>query len=84
MSGERPSLSEIAAQVPLGFECRSCGGSSYNWLMKCARYVEHGTLCCADLREFARRAAAGEPDIEARRRLRSQPPSPQEESRGEG
>ncbi|KQP52967.1 hypothetical protein [Methylobacterium sp. Leaf106] len=71
---DHPSLSEIAAHIPLGFECRGCGGSAFNWVQKCARYAETGEGCCADFREWVRKAKAGEPNIEQKREERKRMP----------
>lgn len=64
---DRPTLRQIAEYVPYGWECRGCGGSAYNWLCKAARYVETGEGCCAEFREWVRKAQAGEPTVEDRR-----------------
>ena len=69
MSG-KPTLSEVAEHIPHGFECRSCGGSAYNWVKKCARYAETGEGCCPDFREWVRKAEAGEPSVEERHKTR--------------
>lgn len=50
-------LSQIGRQVPLGFECRSCGGSAYNWIMKIDRYIQTGEPCCADFRDWCEKAS---------------------------
>lgn len=47
---------EVAAEIPEGFECRSCGGAAYNWLMRCHRYQTTGEGCCADFRAWIARA----------------------------
>lgn len=51
-------LVQIGRQVPLGFECRSCGASAYNWIMKIDRYIETGESCCADWRDWCEKADA--------------------------
>jgi hypothetical protein len=51
-------IRQIAEQVPLGFECRSCGASAYNWLMKMHRYTESGDTCCPDFRSWCEKADA--------------------------
>lgn len=51
------SLKDIAEQVPLGFVCRSCGGSTYNWLMKIWRFQNTGEPCCPDFRDWMQKAA---------------------------
>ncbi|NEU14699.1 hypothetical protein G3T14_21710 [Methylobacterium sp. BTF04] len=66
----KPTLSEIAAHIPHGFECRGCGGSAYNWVAKCARYVETGEGCCADFRDWINKAQAGEPTVEQKHEAR--------------
>ena len=55
---ERVPLDKIADEVPLGFECRSCGAAAYNWLKKCAYYVERGDICCANFRDWVQKAEA--------------------------
>lgn len=75
MSGaDHPSLTAVAAHIPLGFECRGCGGSAYNWVQKCARYAETGEGCCADFRDWVRKAQSGEPNIEQKREERKRAP----------
>lgn len=65
---EVTDLKAIAHQVPLGFECRSCGGSAYNWLMKIWRFQKDGETCCADFRDWVDRAApAARTDVEVGR-----------------
>ena len=64
-----PPLADVAEHIPVGFECRSCGGSAYNWTKKCARYEATGEGCCPDFREWVRKAQAGEPTIEQKRKV---------------
>jgi hypothetical protein len=52
------SLMDVARQIPLGFECRSCGASAYNHVTRVARYLEMGEACCADFRDWVARAEA--------------------------
>lgn len=49
-------LRQIADQVPLGFECRSCGRSAYNWISHIDRYMQTGEVCCADFLDWCRKA----------------------------
>ena len=51
------SLRQIANEVPLGFECRSCGASAYNWIAKIDRYIQTGEGCCPDFRHWVEKAA---------------------------
>lgn len=51
-------LRQIANQVPLGFECRSCGASAYNWIAKIDRYAQTGEPCCADFSSWCQKADA--------------------------
>lgn len=52
------TLMDIARKIPLGFECRSCGGSAYNWVSKIARFQETGEPCCAYFNDWVTRADA--------------------------
>jgi hypothetical protein len=52
------TLSEIAEQIPLGHECRSCGVSTYNTMKRCARYIEKGDICCPNFRHWIEQAKA--------------------------
>ena len=52
------SLKDIAKEVPIGFKCRSCDGSAYNWLMKIWRFQNTGEPCCPDFKYWIERAAA--------------------------
>lgn len=63
-----PPLADVAEHIPLGFECRGCGGSAYNWVAKCARYEATGEGCCPDFRAWVRKAQTGEPTIEQKRK----------------
>lgn len=54
-------LLDIAKQVPLGFECRSCGRSAHNWLARIGRFLKTGETCCADLKDWCARAERGDP-----------------------
>ena len=49
-------LRQIADQIPLGFSCRSCGRSAYNWISNIDRYIQTGETCCADFRDWAQKA----------------------------
>lgn len=69
----RPGLDEIAAHVPLGFECRSCGAAVYNHITRLHHYLTSGEPCCADMRSWVDRAIA------ARRRTEGM----NDEARGE-
>lgn len=51
------TLCQIAAEIPLGFECRSCGASAYNWITKIDRYIQTGEGCCPDFRQWMEKAA---------------------------
>lgn len=53
-----PTWDAVAEQVPLGFECRSCGGSAYNWIKKMARFGKTGEPCCANFRSWVEKASA--------------------------
>ena len=55
-------LRKIARQVPLGFECKSCGRSAFNWLSRISRFLENGETCCADMKDWCKRAENGEPE----------------------
>jgi hypothetical protein len=50
------TLRQIAVEIPLGFECRSCGGSAYNWITKIDRYIQTGEGCCPDFRGWVAKA----------------------------
>jgi hypothetical protein len=51
-------LRVIADQVPLGYECRSCGRSAFNWISRINRLLTTGEPCCADMRSWCEVAAA--------------------------
>ena len=65
-----PPLSLVAEHIPHGFSCRSCGDSAYNWVKKCARYVETGEGCCPDFRQWIAKAKAGGPTVEERHKAK--------------
>lgn len=67
---DHPDLALVAEHIPHGFECRSCGGSAYNWVAKCARYAATGEGCCADFRSWIAKAKADEPTVEERHKAR--------------
>lgn len=51
-------LRQIANEVPLGFECRSCGSAVYNFISRIDRYMQTGEPCCADFRSWCEKAEA--------------------------
>lgn len=67
---DHPPLSLVAEHIPHGHACRTCGSAAYSWAKNCARYVETGEGCCADFREWIRKAKASEPTVEERHKAK--------------
>lgn len=55
---DKITLLELAEFIPLGFECRACGGSVYNHLKRAGTYEERGEACCGYMREWVDKAKA--------------------------
>lgn len=78
-----PSLREIAAHVPLGHCCRTCGTSTYNVLCRLSDYLTTGKPCCPSLAKWIEMAEAGERSVNDKHNARMRLLHPERYERAE-